>query len=182
VVRSKKLIIRESPIFPYKENTRIMRTQHKGLWTIKWLRPYCLVVFQGATLIFHWKPSHSDSNELSVTNKHVGRKWKVWLQTLLQDVRRNKRKLRKTHWRTTSKKGSKPIITALGNKALGEAETSVCTCSWRTMKVADGRLANTPVSSTEATAFRIPVQISVRRPPIFTITLSYFLTTSPPIP
>jgi hypothetical protein len=24
-------------------------------------------------------------------------------------------------------KGSKPIITALGNKALGEAETSVCT-------------------------------------------------------
>jgi len=31
VVCAAKLIIRESPIFPYKEHTGIMRTQHKGL-------------------------------------------------------------------------------------------------------------------------------------------------------
>ena len=31
VVRSAKLVIRESPIFPYKEHTVIMGTQHKGL-------------------------------------------------------------------------------------------------------------------------------------------------------
>lgn len=35
VVCLAKLIIREGPILPYKEHTGIMRTQHKGLWTIK---------------------------------------------------------------------------------------------------------------------------------------------------